>query len=608
MKREVGFVLIATLLIMVVVAILVFGTMFTTLVDRQVSANQQGATTAYYVAQSGLQQAKTRVFRGLVDHFENADPTPCEESLEEGNQQAWQEFLDEVLGDRGEWIDFPNGENPVGQFRIATPDPPIRDGHLVLIANGRVGNARATVQLIASAGAGLSGAWDNAITAAGRNPNTRSINGNVAVYGSVQIVRGDVEIELVEDLSLQGTAGVYNNYRGKDGTANTGIEAEMARVTGALIGTPEYLPDLCARIKIERGHLIFDDNAARAGTSSIPIYSVHLGEGYGVCRRTGRTCNWITNHHTSNLVNLKFPEEGGIVSPYDGYQIDLPKLHTAYPEEGYPAETSFGGAPLKAWDYLTNNTNDPGECEWLLSGGTVRLPPEDLSDIPSQFHYRNNTLGVTYVTCFNGIEDYFYEDKASVQDDISQIVWSNQTAHVTWVFPDVGDSYLRVHGWVNTGDYPIRLEDVRYEGRGVLRAGRCNGGSGSECTSPDSNALIEAYGEISPRNGGYPANHSLGLISSGDIEFENSPGEVAAVLAFAAGEIVMKKQTLVAGAIVATAFDMGQQVPKIAYHPGVGQAAEAMCMPGSNCMINAIDPEGDGRVGRVFGAISYERR
>ncbi len=607
MKRENGFVLIATLLIMVAVAILVFGTMFTTLVDRQVSANQQGAATAYYLAQSGLQQAKTRVFRGLVDHFKNAEPTPCEESLEGGNQQAWQDFLDEVLGDRGEWIDFPNKDNPIGQFRITTLDPPIRDSYLVLISNGRVGNARATVQLIASAGAGLGGAWNNAITATGRDPTTRAINGNVAIYGSVQIVRGDVELD--ENLALHGTAGVFNNYYGNNGQQNSDIRIQMARATGALLGTPGYLPDLCARIKIEKGHLFFDSGAAQVGAPGNPIYSIHLSEGYRVCRRNGGVCGqngWITNHHTSSQVYLKFPEEAGIVSPYDGYHIDLPKLDVSYPNEPYPQGTNFNGAPLKAWDYLTNDVEDPGECEWLLNAGTVRLPPNDLTTIPPQFHYRNETLGVTYLTCFNGIEDYFNQDRILVQDQINQIIWSNETAHVTWVIPDLGTPYLRVHGWVSTGDYPIRLDEVRYEGRGVLRAGRCNGGGG-ECTFPDSNALIEAYGEISPRNGGYPANHSLGLVSSGDILIENSPGEVAALLAFASGEVTLVKQTLVAGAIIATAFDMGQQVPKVAYHPDVGVAAEAMCMPGSNCMLDALGDEIE-RVGRVFGEISYERR
>jgi Tfp pilus assembly protein PilX len=85
MKRSEGFVLVTVLLVMVVVGILALGASFTSLIDRQVSANQRGASAAYYVAEAGIQYYKTWIFNNLVDYYESEGEGWCD--IPSGRQQ-----------------------------------------------------------------------------------------------------------------------------------------------------------------------------------------------------------------------------------------------------------------------------------------------------------------------------------------------------------------------------------------------------------------------------------------------------------------------------------------------------------------------------------------
>jgi Tfp pilus assembly protein PilX len=607
MNRQGGFVLIATLLIMVVVAILVFGTMFTTLVDRQVSANQQGATTAYYVAQSGLQQAKTRVFRGLTEHLSNEDVADCGATLAEGDQQAWLSFLNDVLPDRGTWIPFPDPAvaTPIGEYQITTANPPVVNGYVVFTAVGRVGNARSTVQLIASAGAGLEGVWDNAIFAAGQ-PGSSAIVGNPAIYGSVQIV--DEGLALDEDIFVQGTGGIYNDYRGKNAVineANTRAVEQMARVVQGNATWQGDLPDLCTKVKIEKGHLTFQDAAARVGTSFAPIHSVYLSPDHRVRRTYGNpNSRHITNHTTANEIWVREPEDCCMELPYN-FQQPLPRLHASYPNEPYTGNhLPEARNPLNLWDpdqgYISSDPTMPGPCQWLVeySGNQpvgIKIPPAD--------------------------PESEWSCEANVDDPSAPI------SSIRWVPASAGGPRIEVNGWINIDNsqwpdplnpmfnttLPVEIgsldEALEYEGMGVIRVGRCLDGDGTECTNPDSSANLRIYGELGP-NGGYPTQHALGFVSSGDIHIRNGPDLVLAALVYSAGNIRITHQSMVAGAVVGTSFEFNQ-VPKIAYHPdigGEGGAAEVLCMPGSTCMNDQVLGPPEGRVGPTFSEISYERR
>jgi hypothetical protein len=562
MRRQQGFALVLALMVTAAVAILVIGTAFTSLVDRRVSGNQEGAASAYYIAQSGLQHFKTLVFRNLVQYYEDFPGGDwCVNPIAGGISDGDGGFLQS-----GQSVTVPFAG---GQYTVRYDST---GNYIILTSEGRSGNSRATVQLVATSGAGPTGAWDNAIFATGQQQGTKKINGNVAIYGSVQIIKG--ELELDTDLALDGKASVYNSYVGNvSNPGNSNIVEAMGLAVG---GDPSYyatnpLPDLCAKIKIEEGDLILHDNAARAGTDEDPIYSIHLGNG-AVYDNKQKTVE-ITDHKASRKVALLFPENG-INSGYEGYDVPFPRLPA-----NYPNDMGF--------------TVTPDNCGWLFDDatGNVSIPPAATE---------------TVSPCGDG------------------------TNVIDWV-PASGTTpaHLVIDGAVNTGTALVNITGpVYYVGTGAIRVGRCLdaepiGGfeQGATCSTPDplvtnGGFAVRVSGTVVPLDGGFPETNALGIVSTGDVWISNKPGnpdkEVAALMAYSSGDITLDKQTLVAGALVATSFDMGDQVPKIAFHPGIREAAGVVCMPGAYTVADGCVP-GSGPVNppaakAPLSDVSYERR
>jgi hypothetical protein len=531
MRDQRGFVLIITLIIAVVVAILVFGTAFTTIVDRAVTSNQQGATTAYYVAQAGLQEYKTELFRSLTAAYAGGNDW-CVDPL--------QSVLNSGIG--GTDVIRPGqSTGPIafagGQYEVTLNRS---DGFVILTSVGRVGNSRATVRLVATAGSGPASPWDNAIFAVGASPTARAINGNVAVYGGIHIVEGQVPVQ--EDLELTGTAGVYNNYLGKDGQNNSDIRTDIQNIMTLTDAQQVANDGLCARIKIERGNLVMGSNAARAGTSSTPLESIHIGEGI-VCRKQGNSCTEITDHHQSPMVNLRAPSGVGVNSGYEGYNISLPTLPANFPND-------VAGAIVPS---------AIPACSWLFQSGEFRLPPASPG---------------TARSCTDGINTITWTPAAS-----------RKPGYISFSSPS-GAPVI-----VNTLGARIRITGpVEYQGLGTLRAG---------ASSTDTGAMIRVDGSLTPRNGNYLRNNALGLVSSGRMELGVSSQATIAAVAYAAGSVKIDKQTLVVGSLVAQSFDIGSQVPKIAYHPRVQDSVVGLRMPGS---------EPSSQAGRALSEVSYERR
>ncbi len=72
---------------------------------------------------------------------------------------------------------------------------------------------------------------------------------------------------------------------------------------------------------------------------------------------------------------------------------------------------------------------------------------------------------------------------------------------------------------------------------------------------------------VPPCNSAFPANHFLGLLTSGNIRFPNPGGTPHVVASFTANTIVMHGQTQVAGTFSGASFDMGSNVPKFFQAP-----------------------------------------
>jgi hypothetical protein len=208
---------------------------------------------------------------------------------------------------------------------------------------------------------------------------------------------------------------------------------------------------------------------------------------------------------------------------------------------------------------------DPNSgCQWLLQSGKIKLTPANTSVAHS---------------CSNGA---------------SSISW-NPVGH------------FEITGTVNTEGYNLELGNknstLRYRGKGVLRAG----------TGPsDSSVKTALYGTVKPvealyngvMSGGYPDHNVLGVVTSGNVEISAtaSSNEIAAII-YSGGTVKTDKQSLIVGSLVAEQFDIGSQVPKIAYHPGVRTAAETLCLPGSFCVEGEVPPNPG-----ILSDISIERR
>jgi Tfp pilus assembly protein PilX len=536
MKRNDGIVLVVTLLIMVVVMILVGGTMFTSMIDSTVARNQRGANAAYYAAQAGLHQYKTLIFRNLVDYYADEGKGWCESPVAGGIR------LDET----GSSVHVPGTSRTAafgdGSYTVTYN---VSDTYLILTSVGLVGTSQATVQLVATTGAGPSGTWDNAIFASGTAPGSKAINGNVSVYGAVHIVEGFVEIQ--EDFAVSGTAGVYNNYVGDNGQNNSDITSKVSAVTGMSLAEAGSL-DLCSRLKIARGDVYLESSSSRVGTTNHPIYSVHLGRGKVYHGKPSNRVE-VTDHHDSARINLKYPADEGMNSSYQGHELEMPALHASYPNE-IPGALNVTTNPNCAW--LIQTIKENGQD--IVS---VSLPPAS----PSQ--------------------------NRSCQSD-------DGTSKIEWIAGNPG--YFKIQGNVNTGALPLRLNGpLQYEGRGNFRAG----------TGPnDTDARMRVTGAVTPRNGGYPETNGIALISSGNIRLRATAGDqTMALVAFAKGTIAAEQQPIIVGSMVGTYFDLGTNVPKVAYHPGVRDFAESMCLPGSFCAEGEVRPNPG-----LLSDISIERR
>lgn len=395
MRADRGFVLVVALLVMAAVAVVVLGASFTALVDSQTSGRQQGANSAYYVAMAGLNQYKTLLLRQLARQYEDTGAGWCESPLSGG-----------IKDPDGTVILTPGQTSPPhvigpGSYQVTYE---LSGLYIVLTSVGTVGDDRTVLQLVTTSGDGPASAWDNALMASGALAGKGHNNGNVSVFGSIHIV-GDYEVdEYITDLEMTGTLGVYDHYVGEG--ANSSVLDQMRTLVSTI---PETL---CTRIKSKTGDVIIQGGSVQLGTPQHPIQSIHMRDG-AVYRKNGSNLTLLENHLDPGLtqIELRFPEDYGMVSPYEAWDIPLPRLDPEFPNDVTPAFTlTAETCPALAGD---------------LSDGVLTLPP-----------------ALTF-TC---------------GDPELGIAWDG--------------TVLTVNGAINLGALDVRVTgDLKYAGKGRLRQG-----------------------------------------------------------------------------------------------------------------------------------------
>ena len=273
MKKENGFVLIVALLITAVVAILVFGTAFTSLVDRQISSNKKGADVAYYTALAGVEKYKALAFQTFRYYLENTDA--YSEELSVGNPTCGNLFgigLDlnrdgvmdaSDLAVNGTLSDKVDGQDYDVTFSV--------DGkHVFLKAVSNVGRSRSTVQLVAQAK--NSGIFSNAIFV-GNGQANKHLNGGAEIFGSVTVMGDDPNTNVI---SANGDFNMHNSYT-KTQIADL-LKTSPVNVEDFLNLKAHEQKDLCARLRVKNGKVALSGSSSLGDPvdSSTPDFSKSL--------------------------------------------------------------------------------------------------------------------------------------------------------------------------------------------------------------------------------------------------------------------------------------------------------------------------------------------
>lgn len=584
MRQQQGFALIATVLIGLVLFLLVLGASVSGLIDRGVSANQQLANTAYFAAQAGLYQADSVAFHNLVDGAHPADPL-CKSAIEifldtDGNYVLW------VTDSSGSTVSTNTLGGTLDNGATYTVTVSGSSESLVFKSVGTYYRGKATITQVVTPT--LPGnVWSNAIFADRATPGSNQINGNVSVFGSVQIVDANVQFD-ESALTTGGTAGMFNNYFGDGSHANSIIANTVSDYIGQSFGgyDPNTPPDLCARLKVNKGSVYLTSASTLGSTYDLPgteIYSVNLGAGNlytGNLNNPTLVTDWNNAQHSAgNRVSLRYPPDppGNPVGPYGPYATPFPTDYTSSAKNhrgltitynttdgtvsatGYPDPTATDSNPA--------GTASSDDCSWLYSStsGGFQVPPAD-----SQAH-----------TCSDGNGD-----------------------HINWVVdptdPQHPDGYLDIGGNVNlldTGGATLNITPsggntpVAYKGQGTLRVGI--GWNGSDVEDNGSTSAINMSGLLVPYNqsagdGGFPDPDGLSFVTPGDLTDDQPTNSVTAFLAYVGGTATFKGGSYftLLGSVVAHDVDIINTVPNIAYVPGVATLADAQCLPGSPCDIS----------------------
>lgn len=266
-----GIALVATLALMVVIALLVFGTFFTTQIELWTTRNDTTSVQAFYAAEAGLQKYKAVLFQQYVwreQRGQGGGGPGCFTPLVTG--------LD--LDRNGTLIPFTNNQlvlaeneavmdafgNPVGRYRVVLYKD-AQDGQLfTLVSQGTSSGAKATVQ--ATFRISNTGYLEQAIFA-GTGQANKWLNGGATIRGGIYVVGSpsDPDQTVIE---AKGNFALYNRYNlnAYSGIANR-VEESYREVQ-----------DLCASLRVQYGKIAVG-GSTEIGEPTNKVKGVFVGRG-----------------------------------------------------------------------------------------------------------------------------------------------------------------------------------------------------------------------------------------------------------------------------------------------------------------------------------------
>lgn len=268
-----GIALVATLALMVVIALLVFGTFFTTQIELWTTRNDTTSVQAFYAAEAGLQKYKAVLFQQYVwreQRGQGGGGPGCFTPLVTG--------LD--LDRNGTLIPFTNNQlvlaedeavmdafgNPVGRYRVVLYKD-AQDGQLfTLVSQGTSSGAKATVQ--ATFRISNTGYLEQAVFA-GTGQANKWLNGGATIRGGIYVVGSPSDPDQTV-IAANGNFALYNWYNLND---YSGIASRVE---------PGYqkVQDLCASLRVQYGKISVG-GSTQIGEPQNKVKGVFVGRGAG---------------------------------------------------------------------------------------------------------------------------------------------------------------------------------------------------------------------------------------------------------------------------------------------------------------------------------------
>ncbi|WP_216639812.1 pilus assembly PilX family protein [Thermus scotoductus] len=275
-----GIALVATLALMVVIALLVFGTFFTTQIELWTTRNDTTSVQAFYAAEAGVQKYKAALFQQYVWQERNGSVPQTG-----GSTVCYSVFLEGGIDwNRNGTLD--NDERFVSNTMTLATDEPVVDAQgrpvgrytvelvrtsspriYTLISRGESGGARARVQatVLLETPSPL-----NVAIFAGSGQANKWLNGGATIRGGIYIV-GDPRYPDQEVISSNGNFSLLNWY-----------DLTNARDYGSLGNyvseANRKANDLCASLRVQYGKISVG-GSTQIGEPNNKVKGVFVGRG-----------------------------------------------------------------------------------------------------------------------------------------------------------------------------------------------------------------------------------------------------------------------------------------------------------------------------------------
>ncbi|MDM7324469.1 MAG: pilus assembly PilX N-terminal domain-containing protein [Thermus sp.] len=269
MRKE-GIALVATLALMTLIALLVFGTFFRTQIELWVTRNDTTSVQAFYAAEAGLQKYKAVLFQQYVWRESQAGTgggAGCYSSLRDGIDLERDGTLTPFVGNTllladGEDVLDADGRS-VGKYQVRLIKDS-QDGQLfTLVSEGTSGGAKATVQAVFRL---ANTSYLEQAIFAGNGQANRWLNGGATIRGGIYIV-GDPNNPDQEVIQNNGNFSLLNWYDlGSYGVADR-VESPYWRVE-----------DLCASLRVQHGKISLG-GSTQIGEPGNKVKGVFVGRG-----------------------------------------------------------------------------------------------------------------------------------------------------------------------------------------------------------------------------------------------------------------------------------------------------------------------------------------